>query len=114
MWAVPNFSAGYFGIREFISRIKGVTQAHQETAASALSQIGKKFIANPERSTRKAQVMLIYTMTRYHKPNDEFNAAWDLSGAVADARLLLECLVRCANADDVPTWSPGDEFEKLR
>jgi len=81
---------------------------------SAYFKAGKKFLANPERSTRKAQVMLAYTMTRYHKPNDEFNAAWDLSGAVADSRLILECLVRCANANDVPTWTPGDEFEKLR
>lgn len=75
---------------------------------------GKKFLAAPERSTRKAQVMLAYTMTRYHKPNDEFNPKWDLSGAVADARLILECMVRCANAADVPTWTPGDEFERLR
>ncbi len=79
---------------------------------SAYFKAGKRFVG--ARSGRKAQVMLIYTMTRYHKPNDEYNPAWDLSGAVADARLILECVVRCANADGVPTWTPGDEFEKLR
>ena len=79
---------------------------------SAYFKAGKRFVG--ARSGRKAQVMLIYTMTRYHKPNDEYNPAWDLSGAVADARLILECVVRCANADDAPTWTPGDEFEKLR
>ncbi|MHC4513123.1 MAG: M28 family peptidase [Planctomycetota bacterium] len=75
---------------------------------------GKRFLADPERSRRKVQLMMAYTMTRYHKPNDEYNPDWDLSGAVADAQLMLGCLVRCANADDPPTWTPGDEFEKLR
>ncbi len=81
---------------------------------SAYFKAGKQFLTDRERSRRKTQVMLAYTMTRYHKPNDEFSPDWDLSGAVADSRLILECLVRCANADEAPTWTPGDEFEKLR
>jgi hypothetical protein len=50
----------------------------------------------------------------YHQPNDEFNPQADLSGAIADLRLIDELLRRIAEADAMPTWTPGDEFEKLR
>jgi hypothetical protein len=37
-----------------------------------------------------------------------------MSGAVEDTRLILELMLRIGDADAMPTWAPGDEFEKLR
>ena len=32
----------------------------------------------------------------------------------SDVRLMLECLVRICDDAAAPTWTKGDEFEKLR
>jgi hypothetical protein len=37
-----------------------------------------------------------------------------LSGAVLDLQLLFEVGYRVANADRLPTWSPGSEFRARR
>jgi Zn-dependent M28 family amino/carboxypeptidase len=50
----------------------------------------------------------------YHQPSDEFRADWDLSGAVQDAKLLFLATMAIAEADNIPTWKPGDEFEAAR
>jgi len=51
---------------------------------------------------------------RYHQPNDEMLPDWDLSGAVEDTRLGYEVGLGVANADALPRWYPGDEFEPAR
>ena len=78
---------------------------------SAFFKAGNDFY---ERAKQRRRVKMSYTATRYHQPNDEFDSRWRLDGAVADTRLILDCLLRVANSDEVPTWAPGDEFEKLR
>jgi len=55
-----------------------------------------------------------YTKDDYHKVSDEVKPDWDLSGAVADARLLLEVGHRVAQADEYPTWKPASEFRARR
>ena len=50
----------------------------------------------------------------YHQPSDEILDSWDLSGMVEDARLLFVAGVEIADADEMPTWTPGDEFEATR
>ncbi len=62
----------------------------------------------------KRRVQLAYTATHYHQPSDEFDRRWRLDGAVEDARLMLDLLVRMANDATAPAWTPGDEFEKAR
>ncbi len=78
---------------------------------AAYFKAGSDFL---ERAPQRRRVKASYTTVRYHQPNDEFDARWRLGGAVADARLILECLLNVANADEEPTWTAGDEFEKLR
>lgn len=78
---------------------------------AAYFKAGTGFLENKEGRNR---VKAMYTTVHYHQPSDEFDPRWRLDGAVADMRLLLECLVRTANADAAPTWTPGDEFERLR
>ncbi|HEX9687484.1 MAG TPA: M28 family peptidase [Thermoanaerobaculia bacterium] len=50
----------------------------------------------------------------YHQPSDELTNDWNLSGAVEDARLDFWLGVRVANADRMPEWNKGDEFEAAR
>jgi len=78
---------------------------------AAYFKAGSDFLDRPEDRRR---IKNTYTAVDYHQPSDEMSGFWNLHGAAADARLILECLLRVANADEPPTWTPGDEFEKLR
>jgi Zn-dependent M28 family amino/carboxypeptidase len=51
---------------------------------------------------------------RYHKPQDEYNPAWDLRGAVLDVTTTRTLITTVANARTWPQWVRGDEFESLR
>lgn len=55
-----------------------------------------------------------YTAERYHKPQDEFDPSWDLSGAVQDVQLLFQVGYRVAQDDKWPEWYPGTEFKAKR
>lgn len=55
-----------------------------------------------------------YTAERYHKPSDEYDPTWDLSGAVDDLRLLLQVGYRLAGESTFPNWRPGTEFRATR
>ena len=51
---------------------------------------------------------------RYHQPGDEIYDEWDFGGMVDDARLAFWVGLHVANADELPGWKPGDEFEEIR
>jgi Zn-dependent M28 family amino/carboxypeptidase len=73
---------------------------------------GREYVGkDPEFGRRKQEE---YTKNDYHKPSDEVKPDWDLSGAVEDARLLLELGVRVADGDGWPEWKPGSEFKARR
>jgi hypothetical protein len=55
-----------------------------------------------------------YTDVNYHQPTDEYDDSWNLSGMVSDALLGFWTGLAIANADDMPSWNPGDEFEAAR
>ncbi len=55
-----------------------------------------------------------YEKNTYHQPSDEYRESYDLSGAVEDARLAFLLGLRVANADAMPRWKKGDEFEAAR
>lgn len=55
-----------------------------------------------------------YTSQRYHKPSDEFDEGWDLSGAVDDVRLFFRIGYRLAGEDTFPNWREGTEFKAMR
>jgi Zn-dependent M28 family amino/carboxypeptidase len=50
----------------------------------------------------------------YHSPQDEFRPEWDFSGFVVLARFALDVALDAANADQLPTWNPGEEFRAAR
>ena len=55
-----------------------------------------------------------YTEKRYHKPQDEIQPDWDMTGAVEDLKLFLTMGYRIAEAQKFPEWKPGNEFRAIR
>ncbi len=55
-----------------------------------------------------------YTEVNYHQPSDEYDPSWNLEGMIDDALLGYWTGLAIANADKMPTWVPGDEFEAAR
>jgi len=55
-----------------------------------------------------------YTAERYHKPTDEYDPEWDLSGAVNDLRILFDIGFRLSNETTFPNWRVGNEFRARR
>ncbi|MCH7681596.1 M28 family peptidase [candidate division KSB1 bacterium] len=55
-----------------------------------------------------------YTAEKYHKPADEFDPNWDLSGAVDDLRLFFRLGYRLGRESTFPNWKEGTEFKAKR
>jgi Zn-dependent M28 family amino/carboxypeptidase len=55
-----------------------------------------------------------YTEVNYHQPSDEYDPSWNMDGLLDDARMAFWVGLSIANADAMPTWNPGDEFEAAR
>ncbi len=55
-----------------------------------------------------------YTAENYHKPSDEFDPSWDLSGAAEDLRLLFKVGYRLAMEATFPNWKEGTEYKAKR
>lgn len=55
-----------------------------------------------------------YYATTYHKPSDEYDDSWDVSGSIEDLRLLFEVGVKVANTKSWPEWYEGNEFRAAR
>jgi Zn-dependent M28 family amino/carboxypeptidase len=53
--------------------------------------------------------MAEYLNRRYHQPADQYDPAFDLAGAVQQARLVLGTLLDLANAEERPEWGAGWE-----
>lgn len=60
------------------------------------------------------QMMEEWIEQRYHRPSDELDETWNFEGLVEDARLAFFLGLAVANADEMPSWLPGDEFEDER
>jgi len=73
---------------------------------------GMDFVDRPE-GWGKAQINH-FTEVNYHQPSDEYEDSWNFDGAVIDAQLGFWTGLAVANADEMPTWNEGDEFEAAR
>ena len=65
----------------------------------------------PEFGQRQADE---YIAQRYHKPSDEYDPEWDLSGAELDVKLYFMVGEDVANGDVWPNWKQGSEFRAIR
>ena len=57
---------------------------------------------------------LDYIANRYHKPQDEYDASWDWSGAVQDLDLYYRLGRTLADGASWPNWYPTAEFRGVR
>ncbi len=73
---------------------------------------GTDFIDRPEGWGEARDAEWIQNI--YHQPSDEVEDSWVYDGVVEDALLGFELALAVANADQMPTWYPGDEFEDER
>jgi len=55
-----------------------------------------------------------YPEVNYHQPTDEYDPSWTFEGMTDDALLGYWTGLAIANADHMPTWNAGDEFEAAR
>ncbi|HUF13225.1 MAG TPA: M28 family peptidase [Longimicrobiales bacterium] len=58
------------------------------------------------------RVLRRYEGERYHQPADEFSPEFDLAGAVQQARFALSVGYDIAQADSMPDWYVGSEFQR--
>ena len=73
---------------------------------------GTDFVDRPPEWGREQQDH--YTDVNYHQPSDEYDPSWNFDGMISDALIGFWAGLAIANADEMPTWTPGDEFEAAR
>ncbi|MEJ2084436.1 MAG: M28 family peptidase [Acidobacteriota bacterium] len=71
-----------------------------------------EIIGKPEGWGREQ--MNAWEEVHYHQPSDEMSDTWDLAGAVDDTRVAFAVGLSIADAESLPSWKPGDEFEAAR
>lgn len=101
----PNPQAGYFYRSDHVSFAKkGVPMLYADGGLDHVEggiAFGKAFSET-------------YTAQRYHKPMDEYDESWDLSGMEQDVAALFSVGLNVATSTAWPTWYPGNEFEAIR
>ncbi len=101
----PKPEAGYYYRSDHISLAKkGVPMLYADSGNDHYingTEYGENFAAE-------------YTKERYHKPGDEYDHSWDLSGIEQTTEILFELGYGIANSQDWPTWYEGTEFRALR
>jgi len=55
-----------------------------------------------------------FEANRYHQPSDELTDDWIFDGMIEDVQLGFWVGVNVADANAMPKWVPGDEFEAAR
>ena len=73
---------------------------------------GTDFVDRPPGWGRQQQDH--FTEVNYHQPSDEYDPSWNFDGMVEDALLGYWTGLAIANADAMPSWNTGDEFEAAR
>ncbi|MEE8294478.1 MAG: M28 family peptidase [Sphingomonadales bacterium] len=55
-----------------------------------------------------------YVANRYHKPSDEYDPTWDLTGGELDTKLYYLVGAEVAGGDTWPNWNIGTAFRAIR
>ena len=101
----PEPEKGYFYRGDHFSFAKqGVPSLWPDT--------GMNSVEHGEEWTKKQKDF--YTDNHYHKPSDEYDPNWDLSGMVEDLQLLFQVGLKLGNEDTFPNWKEGTEFRAKR
>lgn len=101
----PNKEKGYFYRSDHFSLSKvGVPALYFEPGENSVKhgvKWGKAKVAD-------------YVSNRYHKPSDEYDDSWDMSGAVQDLTLMYKIGLKLSHEDSFPNWRDGNEFKAKR
>lgn len=101
----PTPQAGYFYRSDHVSFAKkGVPMLYADAGQDKVDggvAAGKAFAE-------------VYTAQRYHKPADEYDASWDMSGIEQEVQTLFALGRDIAASDDWPEWYEGNEFKAIR
>jgi len=101
----PEPEKGFFYRADHLSFAKqGIPALWTET--------GMDSVEHGEEWTKKQKDL--YTANHYHKPSDEYDPSWDLSGMVEDLQLLFQVGLMLGNEDTFPNWKEGTEFRAKR
>lgn len=73
---------------------------------------GTDFVDRPPEWGRQQQDH--YTKVNYHQPSDEYDPGWNFDGMIDDALFGYWTGLAIANAEEIPAWNSGDEFEAAR
>ena len=73
---------------------------------------GTDFIGRPPQWGR--QQIETWELKKYHQPGDKLDDTWNFDGMIEDAQLGFYSGWLIAQADAMPSWNPGDEFEAAR
>jgi Zn-dependent M28 family amino/carboxypeptidase len=73
---------------------------------------GTDFIGRPAGWGR--QQIEGWELKKYRQPGDRLDGSWNFDGMIEDAQLELLSAWLIAQADAMPAWKPGDEFEAAR
>ncbi|MBX5460346.1 MAG: M20/M25/M40 family metallo-hydrolase [Steroidobacteraceae bacterium] len=73
---------------------------------------GTDYIGKPEGWGAKYKAE--WEEKHYHQPSDEIDDTWVFDGMIEDAQIGFYAGYLVAQADALPTWTPGDEFEAAR
>ncbi len=73
---------------------------------------GTDFIGRP--ASWGKQKIEEWEQKQYHQPGDRLDDSWNFDGMIEDAQLGLYSGWLIAQADAMPSWNPGDEFEAAR
>ena len=55
-----------------------------------------------------------WELKKYHQPADKLDGSWNFDGMIQDAQLDMMAAWLVAQAQALPSWKPGDEFEAAR
>jgi Zn-dependent M28 family amino/carboxypeptidase len=73
---------------------------------------GTDFVGRPPGWGR--QQIEEWELKKYHQPSDKLDGTWSFDGMIQDAQLDMMSGWLIAQAQAMPTWKPGDEFEAAR
>ena len=101
----PTPEAGYFYRSDHVSFAKkGVPMLYADAGQDKIDggvAAGKAFAD-------------VYTAQRYHKPADEYDPSWGMSGMQQEVEMLFKLGRDIADSDDWPEWYEGNEFKAIR
>ena len=101
----PTPEAGYYYRSDHFNLAKqGVPMLYAKSGVDSPKygpEYGKQWLEN-------------YIANIYHKPGDEYDAAWETAGILKELRIYYDVGMAVANDDGWPRWREGSEFRAIR